>query len=53
VFPGREVQRLHWPIDDPVDATGTDDQKRAQFRRVRDEIRLAIEEYLGGAGCEM
>jgi arsenate reductase len=53
VFPGREVQRLHWPIDDPADATGTDDQKRAQFRRVRDEIRLAIEEYLGGAGCEM
>ncbi len=47
VFPGREVERLHWPFDDPADATGTDDQKRAVFRRVRDEVRVAIQEYLG------
>ncbi len=47
LFPGPGVERLHWPIDDPADVTGTDDQKRAVFRRVRDEIRAAIEEYLG------
>ena len=45
VFPGG-VRRLHWPFDDPADATGTDDQKRAVFRRVREEIRAAIIEWV-------
>jgi len=44
VFPGPGVERLHWPLDDP--AAATDDEKRTVFRRVRDEIRVAIEEYL-------
>ena len=46
VFPGGGVQRLHWPFDDPADATGTDDQKRDVFRRVRDEIRETILEWV-------
>ncbi len=46
VFPGGGVRRLHWPFDDPADATGTDDQKRAVFRRVRDEIRASIIEWV-------
>ena len=46
VFPGGGVQRLHWPFDDPADATGTDDQKREVFRRVRDEIRETILEWV-------
>jgi len=37
VFPG-SVERLHWPFDDP--ATLDD------FRRVRDQIRDRIREYL-------
>jgi len=41
-FPGR-VDRLHWPFDDPADATGTDDEKLVVFRRVRDEIRARLE----------
>lgn len=40
-FPGN-VERLHWPFDDPADAEGTDEEKLAFFRRVRDEIRTAI-----------
>ncbi len=48
VFPGREVERLHWPLDDPAAASGTEEQKRNVFLRVRDEVRLLIEEYLGG-----
>jgi ACR3 family arsenite transporter len=36
-FPG-PAQRLHWPLDDPAAATGTDAQRLAVFRRVRDEI---------------
>ena len=41
LFPG-DVQRWHWPFDDPAHATGTDDQKLAEFRRVRDEIRSRL-----------
>ncbi len=44
VFPG-DVERLHWPFFDPAEAEGSDDEKRAVFRRIRDEIRSAIEEY--------
>jgi len=47
VFPGPAVQRLHWPFFDPADAIGTEDEKRAVFRRVRDEIHSAIQDYLG------
>lgn len=44
-FPG-DVTRMHWPFDDPAYATGTDDEKRTEFRRVRDEIKAALEERL-------
>lgn len=44
VFPG-QVNRYHWGFDDPAHATGTDDEKLAVFRRVRDEIRRAFEAY--------
>lgn len=44
-FPGA-VARKHWPFDDPAYATGTDDEKRSEFRRVRDEIRATLEERL-------
>ena len=45
-FPGAK-QTLHWPFDDPADATGTDEEKMAMFRRVRDEIKQKIAAYLG------
>lgn len=44
-FPGA-VRRWHWPFDDPAHATGSDEQKLAEFVRVRDEIRAALEERL-------
>lgn len=44
-FPG-EVQRLHWPFDDPARAVGTAEDRMAEFRRVRDEIRAALVDYL-------
>ena len=37
---------LHWPFDDPADATGTEEEQLAEFRRVRDEIEARIQEYL-------
>ena len=38
VFPGK-TERIHWSFDDPADATGTDEDKLAKFRTVRDRIR--------------
>lgn len=45
VFAGAK-QTLHWPFDDPAHATGTEDEKLAEFRRVRDEIRDRIKQFL-------
>ncbi|MEY2880195.1 MAG: hypothetical protein RLZZ15_2575 [Verrucomicrobiota bacterium] len=47
VFPG-QVNRHHWPFDDPAHATGTDVEKLAVFRRVRDEIRAVFTAYADG-----
>ncbi len=47
VFPG-QLNRHHWPFDDPAHANGTDDEKLAVFRRVRDEIRRVFEAYAAG-----
>jgi arsenate reductase len=44
-FPGR-VERWHWPFDDPAQATGTDEEKLAEFTRVRDEIRESLQARL-------
>lgn len=47
VFPG-QVQRHHWPFDDPAHATGTEEEQMAVFRRVRDEIRRVFDAYAAG-----
>lgn len=47
VYPG-QVHRHHWPFDDPAHATGTEEEKLAVFRRVRDEIRKVFEAYAAG-----
>ncbi len=47
MFPG-QVHRHHWGFDDPAHATGTEDEILAEFRRIRDEIRLTFEAYAAG-----
>jgi arsenate reductase len=47
MFPG-QVNRHHWGFDDPAHATGSDAEKLAVFRRVRDEIRHVFEAYAAG-----
>ena len=47
LFPG-QVNRHHWPFDDPAHATGTDEEKLAVFRRVRDEIKAVFRAYATG-----
>ena len=46
-FPG-QANRYHWGFDDPGHATGTEEEKMAMFRRVRDEIRRVFEAYAAG-----
>jgi arsenate reductase len=45
VFPGVSV-RLHWPFDDPAAVEGSEAERLACFRRVRDEIKARIEAWL-------
>jgi arsenate reductase len=47
VFPG-QVNRHHWPFDDPAKAEGADEEKLQVFRRVRDETRRVFEAYADG-----
>jgi arsenate reductase len=47
IFRG-QVNRHHWDMDDPAKAEGTEDEKLAVFRRVRDEIRRVFEAYAAG-----
>ncbi len=43
IFP-RTFRFLHWSLEDPAAATGTQEEKLAVFRRVRDDIGRRIEE---------
>ena len=40
------VKKLHWPLNDPAKATGTEDEIMAVFRATRDEIQTRIERLL-------
>ena len=46
VFP-RRVQRLHWPFPDPAAVEGSEEQRRAAFKKVRDQIHGRIMVFLG------
>lgn len=45
VFPGA-AKRIHWSFDDPAEATGSEDQVAAVFRRVRDEIARRLRTFV-------
>ncbi|AKC82910.1 protein tyrosine phosphatase [Verrucomicrobia bacterium IMCC26134] len=47
IFPG-QLNRHHWPFYDPAHATGTDEEKLAVFRQVRNEIRRVFTAYAEG-----
>jgi arsenate reductase len=47
IFPG-QVHRHHWGFEDPAHAAGSEEEKLAVFRRVRDEIRRVFEAYAAG-----
>jgi arsenate reductase len=45
IFPGMGV-RLHWPFEDPAAAMGTEEERLAVFRRVRDQIEEQVQAWL-------
>jgi len=45
VFPGHVKHQLHIPFDDPADATGTEQEVLAVYRRVRDEIKEKFAQF--------
>jgi arsenate reductase len=44
IFPG-VTQRIHWSFPDPAAVQGSDEEKLAQVRVIRDNIRRQIEEW--------
>lgn len=38
------VQKMHWPLPDPAQATGTEAERLAVFRQVRDQIQKNVAE---------
>ena len=45
IFPGA-VKRIHWSLEDPAAATGSEAERTAVFRRIRDEIESRIRSWL-------
>ncbi len=45
-----DVKRVHWPIEDPIKAQGTEEEVLRDFRRARDEIKQRIEDFLKEEG---
>jgi len=38
MFPG-QYEKMHWDIEDPADAKGSEEEKLNFFRKIRDEIK--------------
>jgi arsenate reductase len=39
-------KKEHWPFDDPARSTGSEEEVMDDFRRVRDQIRGKIEQFI-------
>jgi arsenate reductase (thioredoxin) len=44
-WPGVNI-RMHWSFQDPAAAEGTDDEKLAKFREIRDQIEAKVKAWL-------
>jgi arsenate reductase len=47
MFPGATT-RLHQNFDDPAAYPGSEPERLARFRRVRDELRAFLDQFVGG-----
>ena len=44
VFPAA-TKRLHWSLDDPAAAQGSEEQRLVEFRRVRDQLNRHLHDF--------
>ncbi len=45
VFPGK-TQRIHWSFADPAAAQGSEEERKAVFRQIRDQIAGRVETFV-------
>lgn len=48
VFPA-STKRIHWGLEDPAAVTGSDEDRRSAFRRIRDELHELVREFANRA----
>jgi arsenate reductase len=41
-----EIRLIHWPLDDPAKAVGSEEEVMNEFRRVRDEIKERMKSFI-------
>ena len=44
------TRKIHWPLDDPAKARGTEDEIMQTFRHCRDDIRARVDALLAELG---
>lgn len=47
-----EIKRMHWPIDNPVSACGSEEEIMEEFRKARDEIKRKMVELINSLDSE-
>ncbi|MGB9455585.1 MAG: arsenate reductase ArsC [Bryobacteraceae bacterium] len=45
VFPGA-TKRIHWNLEDPASVQGTEEERLAAFRQVRDRLRERVKSFV-------
>jgi arsenate reductase len=45
-FPATGAAMIAWPIDDPAEAEGTEEERLGKFRQARDQIEARIKDWL-------
>jgi arsenate reductase len=43
-----DINRIHWPIKDPVGTVGTEEEVMKDFRRAREEIKEKVQRLIKG-----
>jgi arsenate reductase len=46
VFPGLLEKRIHWSFEDPSQFQGSEEEKLAKVRQVRDAIKAKIQQFI-------
>lgn len=39
------TKRIHWSVEDPAAANGSESERLAAFRRIRDELRVRLRDF--------